>query len=146
MGRKIIGILVGMLFILTTMVSVVSAKQDRTMYGGCYIKASGEISERDWFAIIRLPNMWKILWFRSPFNEQKAFISLWRIVYDSNSIIKIYTKLNGKLLWEQNGKQDVNLVIVWFDGVYIPKTTVDGRVHVEISGNAMFIKEKYIKK
>jgi hypothetical protein len=150
-SRILLGICISAMFLIPAGANatiIISEKPQSTnilSYTSCYIEASGKISEKDWFAIIRLPNMWKTFWFRPPSNELKAFVSFWRIVYDSNSIIKIYTKQNGKLLWEQNGKQDVNLVIVWFNGVYIPKTTLDGRLHVEISGNAMFIKQKYIR-
>jgi hypothetical protein len=145
MGKKIFGILVCMLFILTTMVSVVSANQEKTLYKGCYIEASGEISEKDWFAIIRLPNMWKTFWFRPPFNEQKAFVSFWRIVYDSKSTVTIYSEQNGDILWDHNGQQDVHLIIIGFHGIYIPEqSNPDEPLHVEISGNALFVKPKLI--
>ena len=145
MGRKIFGILVCMLFILTTMVSLVSAEQERNKYRGCYIEASGEISEKDWFAIIRLPNMWKTFWFRPPLDEQKAFVSFWRIIYDSDSTVTIYSEKNGDILWDHNGRQDVHLIIVGFRGIYIPsQSNPDEPLHVEISGNAVFVKPRLI--
>jgi hypothetical protein len=116
-------------------------------FATCYIEASGDISERDWFAIIRLPNMWKTFWFRPPANDFEAFVSLWRIIYDPESIVTIYAKQDGRILWEQNGRQDVQLVIIGFHGTYIPESTnPDGRLHVEISGNALFIIPKFIRR
>jgi hypothetical protein len=145
MRKKIFGILVCMLFILTTMVSVVSAEQERNNYRGCYIEASGEISEKDWFAIIRLPNMWKTFWFRPPLDEQKAVVSFWRIVYDSESTVTIYSKQNGDILWDHNGRQDVHLILVGFRGIYLPeRNNPDDPLHVEISGNALFVKTRLI--
>ncbi len=114
-------------------------------FATCHIEASGDISERDWFAIVRLPNMWKTFWFRPPFNDFKAFVSLWRIIYDPDSKVTIYTKQDGKILWEQNGRQDAQLVIIGFYGTYIPeRTNPNGPLHVEISGNALFVKPKFI--
>ncbi len=57
-----------------------------------------------------------------------------------------YTKEDGRLLWEQNGKQDVQLVIIGFHGTYIPESNPDGKLHVEISGNALFVIPKFIRR
>ena len=117
------------------------------LFATCYIEASGDISERDWFAIIRLPNMWKTFWFRPPLNDFEAFVSLWRIIYDSDSKVTIYVKQDGKILWEQNGRQDVQLVIIGFHGTYIPeRTNPNEPLHVEISGNALLVIPKFIRR
>jgi len=43
------------------------------LFATCYIEASGDISERDWFCDYSSPNMWKTFWFRPPLTEFKAF-------------------------------------------------------------------------
>ena len=147
----ILGICISAMFLIpavgnaTLTISEEPQSNTNRPFATCHIEASGDISERDWFAIIRLPNMWKTFWFRPPLNDFKAFVSLWRIIYDPDSKVTIYAKPDGKILWEQNGRQDVQLVIIGFYGTYIPeRTNPNGPLHVEISGNALFVKPKFI--
>jgi hypothetical protein len=114
------------------------------IYTKCYIEAEGDISVRDWFAIIRMPNMWKTFWFRPRGDEQQAFVYFWRLVYQSDSKITIYIEENGNILWNHQGEQEVHLVIFGYNGMYIPSSTEDGPLHVKISGNAIFVKPRLI--
>jgi len=113
------------------------------LYEGCYIEAEGKISVQDWFAIIRMPNMWKTFWFRPFKDEMKAFVSFWRLVFQSDSDITIYSEENGNILWDHQENQEVHLVIVGFWGDYIP-TNTDGYLNVKINGNAIFVKPRLI--
>jgi hypothetical protein len=153
--RKIIILLVVLMFLITGFATISNSKENKAVekidnanklgYKGCYIAASGKISEEDWFAIIRMPNMWKTFWFRPPLNEQEAFVSFWRIIYQSDSEVTIYTEENGDILWDYNGQEDVNLIIIGFNGIYIPdRSNPDEPLHVEISGNALFVKPRLI--
>lgn len=154
--RKILVYMVVLMFLITGYSTISLAKEneavdekiDKTItlgYKGYYIEASGKISVEDWFAIIRLPNMWKTFWFRPPLDEQKAFVSFWRIVYQSDSKVTIYTEQNGDIIWDHEGSQDIHLVIIGFNGVYIPDcSNLDEPLHVEISGNALFVKPRLI--
>ena len=148
----LLGICISALFLIPSVgnatLTISDEPQSNTSrpFATCYIEASGDISERDWFAIIRLPNMWKTYWFRPPSNDFDAFVSLWRIVYDPESIVTIYAEQDGRLLWEQNGRQDVQLVIIGFHGTYIPESNLDGKLHVEIRGNALFVIPKFIRR
>jgi hypothetical protein len=56
MGRKILGILVCMLLILT-MVSTVGAKQERQVFKNCYFEAKGDLAEG-------VHNFWKYVFLR----------------------------------------------------------------------------------
>jgi hypothetical protein len=152
-SRIILGICISAMFLVPAVgnatLTISEEPQSNTSrpFATCYIEASGDISERDWFAIIRLPNMWKTFWFRPPLNDFEAFVSLWRIIYDSDSKVTIYVKQDGKILWEQNGRQDVQLVIIGFHGTYIPeRTNPNEPLHVEISGNALLVIPKFIRR
>ena len=153
--RKILTYIVILMFLIAGYATISLSKENNSVekignkitsgFKRCYIDATGNISERDWFAIIRMPNMWKIFWFRPPLNEFNAFVFFWRIVYQADSQVTIYTEQNGDILWDHNRQQEVHLIIIGFNGIYIPQSGDPNiPLHVEISGNAWFVKPKLI--
>jgi hypothetical protein len=95
MGRKIFGILVCMLFMLT-MVSTVTARQERTLYKNCYIEAEADREEL---------NFWKYVFLR-PYQDDRAFVLCWVIQWmGPNATVKIYDEKNGNEIWN-NGNQE----------------------------------------
>ena len=152
---KIFVYIIFLMFLTTVYATISLSKENNTVekiddsfasnYIKCYIEASGKISQRDWFAIIRMTNMWKTFWFRPPLNELKAFVSFWRIVYQADSQLTIYSEENGDIIWDHNGEQEIHLIILGFNGIYIPQSgDPNGPLHVEISGNVWFVKPKLI--
>ena len=118
MRKKIFVIFVCMLFILTTMVSVVSAKQERTLYKNCYVEINGELKNG-----INL--FWKYM-FRRPNDDNHAFV-LWWILglnefqwVDGDVTVKIFNQEKGQEIWNnenQIGQWAIKLFI--FKGDYI---------------------------
>lgn len=148
--RKILTYMVVVMFLSVAFTSLSLAKENESkdvmptrFYSGCYIEAEGKISVEDWFAIIRMPNMWKTFWFRPFKDEMQAFVSFWRLVFQSDSDVTIYSEENGDILWDHQGGQEVHLVIVGFWGDYIP-TSTDGLLNVQINGIALFAKPRLI--
>ena len=151
--RKMLTIMIVLMFLITGFTTLSLSKEnnavqkiynsDTSGFKRCYIEATGKISENDWFAIIRMPNMWKTFWFRPPLKELDAFVSFWRIVYQSDSQITISTEQNGDILWDNNGQQEIHLIIIGFYGIYIPQRSDSNEpLNVEISGNAWFAKPR----
>ena len=111
------GILVCMLFILTTMVSVVSAKQERTLYKDCYVEINGELKNGIYI-------FWKYVFLR-PYHDDRAFV-LWWILglnefqwVDGDVTVKIFNQENGQEIWNnenQTGQWAIKLFI--FNGNY----------------------------
>ena len=112
------------------------------LYTSCYIEAEGEIAYNiDWIAFIKMPNMWKTFWFR-PFNDDKAIVSYWMLVFKYDSKVKIYSEENGELLWDHHGLEYPQLKIFGFYGNYIPSTNNNDAFEVSLSGNAMIVLTK----
>ena len=79
MGRKIFGILVCMLFILTTF-STVPAIQEKKVFTNCYIEATGSIDFT-----------WQL--HDIPLGLRYRFISFWPIVFNEPDVdVTIYSK------------------------------------------------------
>jgi hypothetical protein len=111
-------------------------------YNSCYIEAEGEIAYNiDWIAFVKMPNMWKTFWFR-PFNDDKAIVSYWMLVFKFDSKIKIYSEENGELLWDHHGSDYPQLKIFGFYGNYIPTTNDNDAFQVSLKGNALMILTK----
>jgi len=112
------------------------------MYTSCYIEADGEIAYNiDWIAFIKMPNMWKTFWFR-PFNDDRAIVSYWMLVFNFDSKVRIYSEEDGDLLWEHQGSEYPQLKIFGFYGNYIPSTNDNYAFQVELDGNALIVLTK----
>ena len=105
-------------------------------YFGCYIESSGIISHFDFPRIIG-SNFWKSFWFR-PFNDDRALVSYWQILFDKTADISIYTEENGDLLWQNTGEDHTQMRIIGFFGTYIPNNN-NGEFHAIIEGRALIV-------
>ena len=99
MGKKILGILVCMLFILTT-VSTVPARQERTVYKNCYIEVEAEGEG--------LYNMVKYVFLR-PSGDNSAFVLCWILQWmgPEYGTVKIYDQKNGNELWNNQNEEGI---------------------------------------
>ncbi len=111
MRRKILGILVCMLFLLTT-VSTVGARQERTLYKNCYIEVD---AQRD-----GLYNMIKYVFFR-PNGGSSAFVLCWIIQWMGPEFVtvKIYDKKDGAEVWNNQNQGGIwAFKLLFFNGLY----------------------------
>ncbi len=111
MGRKILGILICMLFLLTA-VSTVSAKQERTWYKNCYIEvdAQGE----------GIYNMIKYVFLR-PNGDSSAFVLCWIIQWMGPELVtvKIFDKKGGTEVWNNQNQEGIwAFKLLFYNGVY----------------------------
>ena len=112
---------------------------NRTLFTSCYIEASGYVSEIDWPAIIKMPNMWKTTWFR-PFNDNRAIMTYWQIVFDSSVEMSIFDKEGGQLLWEHSDSSHEQIRIIGYYGIYISSNPDEGKpLYIDMSGNALVV-------
>jgi hypothetical protein len=118
--------------------SISPLSSDRDAFINCHIEASGYISEIDWLAIIKAPNMWKTTWFR-PFNDDRAVVTYWQIVFDSTVKISIHDR-DGGILWEHSDASHEQIRIIGYYGIYIPsRPDLEKPLHIDISGNALLV-------
>lgn len=111
---------------------------DQFLFTSCYIVASGYVSETDWPAFIKMPNMWKMTWVRL-FNDN-ALMTYWQIVFDSSAEITIYDKEGGQLLWEQSGEFHQQVRIIGYYGAYVPsQREEENPLYIELSGHAFLV-------
>jgi hypothetical protein len=116
-----------------------SMSSNRDVFINCHIEASGYISEIDWLAFIKAPNMWKTTWFR-PFNDDRALVTYWQIVFDSAVKISIYDKKDGEIIWEHSDASHEQIRIIGYYGIYIPsRPDLEKPLHIDISGNALLV-------
>jgi hypothetical protein len=143
-------ILIGLIFSVTFMIITPSTlstpktndlkeiisptSSNRNIFVNCYVEASGHVSEIDWPAIIKAPNMWKTTWFR-PFNDDRAIVTYWQIVFDSSVELSIYDKKGGELLWRHSDTSHEQIRIIGYYGIYIPsRPDSDKSLHIDIAG------------
>ncbi len=111
MGKKIVIILVCMLFILATL-STVAARQERTVFKDCYIEveAQGE----------GLYNMIKYVFLR-PYQDGRAFVLCWIIQWMGPEYVtvKIYDQKNGNELWNNQNEEGIwAFKLFFYNGQY----------------------------
>jgi len=114
-----------------------TTNNNSNFFSRCFIEASGDISNVDWPRIIG-SNMWKMTWFR-PFNDDRAIVSYWQLVFDSSSEIRIYSEENGELLWEHDGNGHPQIRILGYYGIYVPSNSDESSLHVSINGKALLL-------
>lgn len=111
MGKKILGILVCMLFILTT-VSTVAAKQERTLYKNCYLEVEAQREG--------LYRMIKYVFLR-PNGDNSAFVLCWLIQWMGPEYVtvKIYDQKNGNELWNNQNQEGIwAFRLFFYNGLY----------------------------
>jgi hypothetical protein len=138
MRRKLLGILVCMLF-LTTLVPVMSATPKDTpqplitarhYYPTCYIEATGVIANV----------MWKSF-FSGQINNH-GFAVVWLCQWDGfnttiPTTVTIYSKKGGDVLWTNDGQEGIwALKMYFYRGVYTYDETPDGHPIVHLEGKA----------
>ena len=117
---------------------ILPTASNRKTFRNCYIDASGYLSEKDWPRIIG-SNMWKTTWFR-PFNDDRAIVTYWQIVFDSSVELSIFDNEGGELLWEHSDLSHEQIRIIGYFGIYIPsRIENEDSLHIEISGNALVV-------
>ena len=126
MKKKILGILVCMLFILTT-VSTAAAKQERTIYKNCYIEVEAQRAG--------LYNMVKYV-FLKPNGDNSAFVLCWLIQWlgPEYVTVKIYDKKNGNELWNNQNQEGIwAFRLLFYKGLY----TWNGEDALKLQGTTM---------
>ena len=101
------------------------------IYTTCYVEASGKIGgdDRGFFQF----GMWKVFWFR-PFLNDFAVVTYWHIPFDTDAEVTIYSREGGRVIWEHEGQQRVN--IIGYFGTYI-SSVKDDSLYITISGTAL---------
>ena len=97
----------------------------------CYIEVLGKVAEDDSGRV----EMFKTFWFR-PFDDDRAFVTFWHIKFQPDANITVYTRENGRILWQHEGNQTLDMV--GFFGNYIPSSSDDRSFQVTMNGVAYF--------
>ncbi len=91
MGRKMIGLIIGMLVVTVLLPSITAISTDSTkkeIFTNCYIEASGEI-DFTW----QLNDI--------PIGFRYRYISFWPVVFNEPNVdVTIYSKKNGEVIWQ----------------------------------------------
>ncbi len=126
MGKKILGVLVCMLFLLTA-VSTVAAKQQRAVYKDCYLEVEAQ-SEG-------IYGMLKYVFLR-PNGNTSAFVVCWILQWMGPEFVtaKIFDKKNGNELWNNQNQPAIWATkLFFFKGLYT-FTNHDGQDVMVIQG------------
>ena len=128
MGKKILGILVCMLFILTT-VSTVPARQERTVYKNCYIEVEAEREG--------LYNMVKYVFLR-PSGDNSAFVLCWILQWmgPEYGTVKIYDQKNGNELWNNQNQEGIWATKLFFYNGLYTWSTENGHSVLSLQGTS----------
>ena len=126
MGKKIIGVLICMLFLLAT-VSTVAAKQQRMVYKDCYIEVEAQSAG--------INAMVKYIFLR-PNGNTSAFVVCWILQWLGPEFVsvKIFDKKNGNELWNNSNQPAIWATkLFFFKGLYT-FTNHDGKDVMVIQG------------
>jgi hypothetical protein len=131
MGKKLLGILIGMLFILTT-VSTVTARQERTVYKDCYVEVEAQADG--------LYNMIKYVFLR-PHGETSAFVLCWILQWMGPDLVtvKIYDQKNGNELWNNQNEEGIWAAKFFFYNGLYTWTTENGIDMMTLQGTTKAI-------
>jgi hypothetical protein len=128
MGKKILGILVCMLFILTT-VSTVAARQERTVYKNCYIEVEVEGEG--------LYNMVKYVFLR-PTGDNSASVLCWILQWmgPEYGTVKIFDQKNGNELWNNQNQEGIWATKLFFYNGLYTWSTENGHSVLNLQGTS----------
>ena len=128
----------------TALSSTVKSVQDdqnegkNKFFTNCYITANGDISTKDWPRIIG-SNMWKHFWLR-PFNDDRAVVSYWQLVFDVDAELTVYDEQDGAVLYHHSNTDHQQLRLIGYYGQYIPTVPEGGSgLHITIDGKTLFL-------
>lgn len=130
MRKKILGILVCILFILTT-VSIVTAKQERSIYKNCYLEVEAHRAG--------LYRMVKCV-FLKPNGDNSAFVLCWIIQWlgPEYVTVKIYDQKNGNELWNNQNQEGIwAFKLFFYKGLYT-WSTENGEDVLNLQGTTKF--------
>lgn len=113
----------------------------RGRYLNCYLEISGYM-HHDWPAVIKLPNMFQVLWMHQLISDKVLFGLYSYILFEEDASIKIYDKKDGNLLWQHEGIIDPLITLIGFSGEYIIDDKPDLLPHITLNGNARFLSIK----
>ena len=139
MGRKVVGILVGMLF-FTTVIQAIAASPDqqgkplvdnKEVFKNCYIDATG---------LLEYGNVMRQYLHLTVGDH--SFVAYWWITWDdfnatNPTTVSIYSEKNGELLWNNEGHQGGvwSIQLFLYRGIYTNTKLVDGRLIIHLEGN-----------
>jgi len=131
MGRKMIGIIIGMLVVAMLLPSITATAPSETkkrVFTGCYIEASGPIDFT-----------WQLNDIAIGFRYR--YISFWPVVFNEpDSDVTIYSKKNGDILWGDTFESGQwVLYLVGFIGKYNNDGSTADTLIANLEGRACFI-------
>jgi len=131
MGRKMIGLIIGMLVVTLLLPSITATSTGSTkkeIFTNCYIEASGEIDFT-----------WKLN--DIPIGLRYRFISAWPIVFNEPNVdVTIYSKKNGEVIWQDNFESGQwGLYLVGFIGKYNNDGSTADTLIANLDGRACFV-------
>jgi hypothetical protein len=107
-------------------------------YRNCYLEISGYM-HNDWPAVIKLPNMFQLLWIHQ-FDSDKVLFGLYSyILFEKDAMIKIYDEKDGDLLWQHEGIIDPLITLIGFSGDVVIDNTPYQLPYITLNGNTRFI-------
>ena len=141
MKKKIIVILICMLFISTVISSIAaipinnskSLGNENVVFKKCYIEANGLVDD---MPPSNRPLMIKIFFIRSFINDRTFALFLHIIFEEPDVEVTIYSEKDGQVLWNNENASGVwGLRLIRFNGFYTDFTDENG-FHVNLYGNA----------
>lgn len=139
--RKIVGILVCLMLVLTIVPFVSATETDETQqyerFTQCYVEMSGNVTYDDWPRIIAI-NFLKIV--HICLGNHNGFVMFWQMVYEPDTIVNVYTEKGGELLYSHMGSTYPEVRIFFFKGLMISSEAEDCMVHYSLDGTARLVK------
>jgi len=138
MRKKIIGLIIGMLFITVLLPSISAAPtfgNKKEIFKNCYIEASGEVEPVS-------GNLFRYLMFKyffiRPYGDDRAFVLLWLIEWwEPEVTVTIYSEKNGEILWQDTGLIGVwGMRLFWYKGIYTNEGSTEDQLVVNLEGTA----------
>jgi len=138
MKKKILGILIVMLFFIQVFPSAIATQpfgNEKKVFENCYIEATGDV-EPSGGSLFRYV-MFKYFFIR-PHGGDSAFVLLWLIEFiEPNVEVTIYTEKDGEILWQDTGLKGVwGFKLFWFKGTYTNEGSTDDQLVVNLEGTA----------
>lgn len=139
--RKITGILVCLMLVLTIVPFVGAVETDENQqyerFTKCYVEMSGNVTYDDWPRIIAI-NFLKII--HIVLGNNNGFVLFWQMVYEPDTIVNVYTEKGGELLFSHQGSTYPEVRIFFFRGLMISSEAEDAMVHYSLNGTAGLVK------
>ena len=139
--RKIVGILVCLMLVLTIVPFVGATETDENQqyerFTKCYVEMSGNVTYDDWPRIIAI-NFLKII--HIFLGNHNGFVLFWQMVFEPDTIVNVYTQKGGELLYSHQGSTYPEVRIFFYKGLMISSEAEDCMVHYSLDGTARLVK------